>query len=137
MNSCADRSLTVKNVCFDYPNIYGRLFNIYYYLIIKATLYNLFYFQTTVKSLLGKIRGAIKVQMYSNVVDHAIICLTQKPKSFELRSPVIMLAEVQFVMSMPTYIEAIHIFKCHFTQDQDSYFSKLPISSTFYSFETG
>lgn len=35
--------------------------------------------------------------------------LTQNPKPLEMSVPVVKLAEVQFVTSMPMYMEAMHI----------------------------
>ena len=57
--------------------------------------------QTTVKSRSGKTLGATRVQIYMRVVTQDMTILTQKPKSFETRSPVVKLADVQFVTSMP------------------------------------
>jgi hypothetical protein len=64
---------------------------------------------STTKSLSGKILGAIKVQMYNKVVPQDKHTLTQNPKPLDSSSPVIILAEPQFVISIPTYIDAKHI----------------------------
>jgi len=57
--------------------------------------------QTTVKSRSGNTFGAIKVQIYSNATTQEITTLTQNPKLFDMRVPVVRLADVQFVTSMP------------------------------------
>lgn len=57
--------------------------------------------QTTVKSRSGKTLGATRVQIYMRVVTQDMTILTQKPKSLDTRSPVVKLADVQFVTSMP------------------------------------
>lgn len=44
-----------------------------------------------------------------SIVTQDIATLTQKPKSFEVKFPVVGLAEVQFVTSIPIYIDAMHI----------------------------
>jgi hypothetical protein len=47
-----------------------------------------------------------------------MMILTQKPKLLEISWFVVMLADVQLVMSIPTYMEARHIYKCHLGQFQ-------------------
>lgn len=61
------------------------------------------------KSRLGQTLGAIKVHIYSKAVAHDRVILTQNPKSFDISTPVVRLADVQFVISIPTYIEAKHM----------------------------
>jgi len=53
--------------------------------------------------------GASNVHIYRRVVVQDNTTRTQKPKPLDVRLPVTMLAEVQFVISMPTYIEARHM----------------------------
>ena len=38
-----------------------------------------------------------------------MMTLTQNPKPLEMSEPVVRLAEVQFVTSIPMYMEAMHI----------------------------
>jgi len=66
-------------------------------------------YHTTVKSRSGKTLGASNVHIYRRVVVQDNTTRTQKPKPLDVRLPVTMLAEVQFVISMPTYIEARHM----------------------------
>lgn len=65
--------------------------------------------QTTVKSLLGHTFGATNVHMYRKAVAQERVILTQKPKLLEMSWSVVRLAEVQFVISIPTYTEARHM----------------------------
>jgi hypothetical protein len=58
--------------------------------------------QTTVKSRLGNIFGANRVQIYNRAVAQDKAILTQKPISLETRLSVIMLDDVQLVISIPT-----------------------------------
>ena len=66
-------------------------------------------YQTTVKSLLGQTLGATSVHMYRKAVAQERVIRTQKPKLLEMSWSVVRLAEVQFVISMPTYTEARHM----------------------------
>ena len=61
------------------------------------------------KSLWGNTFGAISVQIYKTVLDHAMLTLTQKPKLVGSKVLVVRLAAPQFVISMPIYIDDRHM----------------------------
>jgi len=43
----------------------------------------------------------MSVQIYTRAISQEMVALTQNPNPFEIRSPVVRLAEVQLVSSMP------------------------------------
>lgn len=86
-------------------------------------------FHSTTKSRLGHTLGATSVQMQSKKVAQDIETRTQNPKSLLLITPVVKLTDIQLVTSIDTYMDAMHIQKCHLAHCHDYvYFASLLFS---------